>query len=137
MPFRATTGGVWLVDLGWVPQRQPAPLAMPAGATEAVGYLHEPIAPGWFAGADQPAAGLYYTLNPAKIGAGLGFPRVAPFILVAMGPAPPPGSALPQPAQKLPTPPNNHYEYALEWFGFAMVLVVEFLIFARNRLRET
>jgi surfeit locus 1 family protein len=49
---------------------------------------------------------------------------------------PPPGSPLPQPAQNLPRPPNNHYEYALTWFGFALVLVFEFIFFARKRLQD-
>jgi len=133
MPFREASGAVLLVDLGWVPQTSPTPIAAP---NNPAGYLHAPIAPGWFAGADDPARGLYYTLDPARIARGMGLQRVAPYILIAMGPMPPPGSALPQPAQDLPTPPNNHYEYALTWFGFALVLVFEFVFFARKRLLD-
>ena len=43
--------------------------------------------PGWFSATDDPAARQFYTLDPAAIGAALGLPRVAPFILVALGPA--------------------------------------------------
>ncbi len=136
MPFQQPDGRITLVDLGWVPEQKPAPLPEPAGPASAVGYLHAPIAPGWFAGTDDPADGLYYTLNSQKIAAGMGLANVTPYILIAMGPLPPPGSALPQPAQALPTPPNNHYQYALTWFGFALVLVFEFIFFARKRLLE-
>jgi len=73
-------------------------------------------------------------LDPQKIGVGLGLDNIAPFMLIALGPMPPPGSPLPQPAQDLPTPPNNHYEYALTWFGFAGVLIFQFIFFARKRL---
>lgn len=135
-PLQEASGRVMLVDLGWVPERKPAPVAMPAGPVSVVGYVHKTESPGWFAGQDDPAAGLYYTLNPVKIGAAMGIANVAPFALVAMGPLPPMGSALPQPAQHLPQPPNNHYEYALTWFGFAIVLVFEFFFFARKRLGE-
>jgi surfeit locus 1 family protein len=135
-PLREASGRVILVDLGWVPERKPVAVAMPAGPVSVVGYIHKTESPGWFAGQDDPAAGLYYTLNPAKMGAAMGFAEVAPFALVAMGPLPPQGSALPQPAQHLPQPPNNHYEYALTWFGFAIVLVFEFFFFARKRLGE-
>lgn len=133
MPLRATSGTIWLVDLGWVPQTTPTPLNHPPPA---IGYVHAPIQPGWFAGADNPAARLFYTLDPARIAAGLGLPAVAPYVLIAMGPLPPPGSPLPQPAQDLPTPPNNHYGYALTWFGFAGVLIFQFIFFARKRLLD-
>jgi surfeit locus 1 family protein len=134
MPFAQSDGGVILVDLGWVPQQKPTPLPLTTGT--AIGYLHDPISPGWFAGNDDPRHGLYYTLNPQKIAAGMGLQNVVPHVLIGMGPMPPPGSPLPQPAQALPTPPNNHYEYALTWFGFAGVLVFEFIFFARKRLLE-
>jgi surfeit locus 1 family protein len=136
MPFREQNGTVVLVDLGWVPQTSPTPAAVPPGITIVTGYLHSPNQPGLFAAPDDPAHNLYYTLDPARIGVGLGFASVAPFTLIAMGPLPPPGSPLPQPAQELPHPPNNHYGYALTWFGFAGVLVFQFFFFARKRLLE-
>ncbi len=135
-PLRVASGPVVLVDLGWVPARAPVPVAEPAGAASVVGYVRNGEKPGWFAGRDNPAAGLFYTLNPARIGAAMGLREVAPFLLVAMGKPPPPGSPLPQPAAHLPRPPNNHYQYALTWFGLALVLVFEFVFFARKRLRD-
>jgi surfeit locus 1 family protein len=134
MPLRRPDGEIVLVDLGWVPGQTPAPL--PNAPPDPAGYIHAPIEPGWFAGTDKPSAGLYYTLDPARIAAGMGLQNVAPYILIAMGPLPPPGSQAPQPAQHLPTPPNNHYQYALTWFGFALVLVFEFIFFARKRLMD-
>ncbi len=135
-PLREPFGRVVLVDLGWVPERTPVAVAEPAGRISVVGYIHNTESPGWFAGRDNPAAKLYYTFNAARIGAAMGFANVAPFALVAMGGLPPVGSPLPQPAQHLPQPPNNHYQYALTWFGFAIVLVFEFYFFARKRLSE-
>ncbi|HYP62674.1 MAG TPA: SURF1 family protein [Acidocella sp.] len=134
MPLRLENGAVVLVDLGWVPETAPAPLAGLPG--HAVGYVHAPLHADWTSGADDPAKGLYYTLDPAKIGTGMGLTNVAPYSLIALGPIPPPGSQKPQPQQDLPTPPNNHYEYALTWFGFAGVLVFQFIFFARKRLLE-
>jgi len=136
MPFARHSGQIILVDLGWVPRQIPTPLPEPAGPTQATGYLHAPIARGFLSPADDPEHGLYYTLNPQNIAAGMHLANAAPYILIAMGPMPPPGSPAPQPAQDLPTPPNNHYEYALTWFGFAFVLVFQFIFFARERLTE-
>ena len=134
MALQRPSGEIILVDLGWVPQQSPVALAnLPPNPA---GYLHAPLHAGWFSGKDDPAHGLYYTLDPAKIGAGMGLHNVAPYMLIATGPVPPPGSSLPQPAQGLPTPPNNHYQYALTWFGLAGVLVFEFFFFARKRLQQ-
>ncbi len=132
-PLRRPNGEIVLVDLGWIPSQTPIALSAPQAANPQ-GYVHAPATAGWFAGTDAPSQGLFYTLDPAKIGAGLGLPAVAPYILIGMGPLPPPGSPAPQPAQALPHPPNNHYEYALTWFGFAFVLVFQFIFFARKRL---
>lgn len=133
-PLRTSSGQTILVDLGWVPER--APQVAETGPASVVGYVRASVDPGWFAGKDKPGAGLYYTLTAGRIGAGMGLPHVAPFVLVAMGALPPPGSPAPQPQAHLPRPPNNHYEYALTWFGLAIVLVFEFIFFARKRLRE-
>ncbi len=135
-PMQTTNGTVVLVDLGWIPSQTPIPLGIPQPAQPA-GYLHASIPRNFLSPPDDVAHNLYYTLNVARIAAGLHLANVAPYILIAMGPLPPPGSSLPQPAQALPTPPNNHYEYALTWFGFAGVLVFEFFFFARKRLLES
>jgi surfeit locus 1 family protein len=134
-PLTTADGKTVLVDLGWIPSQTPIPLAAPAPAQPS-GYVHAPILPTYLSPSDQPNQGLYYTLNPAKIGAGMGLSNVEPYILIAMGPMPPPGTPTPQPAQDLPSPPNNHYEYALTWFGFAFCLIFQFIFFARKRLLE-
>jgi surfeit locus 1 family protein len=123
-----------LVDRGWVPRNPPTPVAQPQGETTIVGYAHEPASPGWFTPPDDPARRVFYTLDPAKIGAALGLPHVAPFILVALGPPPP--QAYPAPARHLPRPPNNHLNYAITWYGLAIALVVIFVNWARGTLRD-
>jgi len=122
-----------LVDRGWVPQNRNAPILQPQGDTTIVGFIHEPAKPGMFSAADDPATRTFYTLDPEKIGASLGLPHVAPFVLIAMGPAPP--QLWPAPAQHLPRPPNNHLNYAITWYGLALSLVVMFAIWARRTLR--
>ncbi len=122
-----------LVERGWAPQKRTAPIAQPAGQTTIVGYIHGPESPGLFSAKDDPAARIFYTLDPAAIGASLGLPQVAPFILVALGPAPP--ELWPDPAKHLPQPPNNHLSYAITWYGLAVALVVIFLVWARRTLR--
>ena len=122
-----------LVDRGWVPQHSTAPIAQPQDTTTIIGFIHQPEKPGLFSAADDPATRTFYTLDPEKIGASLGLPHVAPFVLIAMGPPPP--QLWPDPAQHLPRPPNNHLNYAITWYSLALVLVVMFGTWARRTLR--
>ncbi len=122
-----------LVDLGWVPMSDRLPAALPLGPTSVAGYLRPPDRPGLLSAPDDVPGRRFYTLDPARIGAALGLPRVAPFTLVALGRAEP--GVYPMPAEHLPHPPNNHLEYALTWFGLALVVVFEFGFWARQRLR--
>jgi surfeit locus 1 family protein len=134
VPLQRAEGPPVLTDLGWVPT-QPAPaLDLPTGEVTVVGYVHPKAEPRWFTPANDPAKRQFYTLDPAAIGQGLGLPRVAPFTLIALGPAPP--SGWPIPAQNLPRPPNDHLQYAITWFSLAAVLLVIFALYARKALRH-
>lgn len=120
-----------LVDLGWVPDAAPRPIALHQGPID--GFIREAETAGPFSASDNPAAHRFYTLNPEAIGAGLGQSNVAPYVLFAIG-TPVPGQ-YPQPATALPRPPNDHLQYALTWFGFALTLSIIFIIYARKVLR--
>lgn len=133
VPLERAGAAPILVDLGWVPMQRPTPLALPSGETTVEGYVRPPEHAGMFSATDDIAGRAFYTLDPQKIGAVLGLPAVAPFTLVAMGPTPPQG--WPDPAQHLPRPPNNHFQYALTWYGLAVVLLVIFILHARKVLR--
>jgi surfeit locus 1 family protein len=58
---------------------------------------------------------------------------VAPFVLVAVGTAP--KGVYPDPVSTLPRPADNHLQYALTWFGFAITLLIIFGLYARKSLR--
>ena len=116
-----------LVDRGWAPD---GPVSEPNGSVTIEGYIRTPDQPGLFSATDDPAKRLFYTLDPAKIGAALGLAREAPYTLVAMGPA----DGVPVPATALPRPPNDHLNYALTWFGLALSLLVVFAAYGRKVL---
>jgi len=125
-----------LVDLGWVATDRggPAPIAGPRDIT---GYVRLPETANFLSANDDPDGLRFYTLNPAKIGAGLGAPDAAPFALVALknpldAPLPP---GAPEPALSLPRPPNNHLQYALTWFGLAAALLAVFGSWAAEAVR--
>ncbi len=132
VPLERDEEDVILVDRGWVPDKRPRPIAQPDGEVTVEGYVRPGDKPGLFSAPDNPAARQFFTLNPTAIGAALGLHHVAPFVLVALGPAPP--ERYPDPARHLPRPPNNHLSYAITWYGLAIALMVIFVLWARKVL---
>ena len=120
-----------MVDRGWAPFERP-PEAAP-GVVAIEGYVRPAEKPVRFGAKDDPAARRFYALDPAAIGAALGLPDVAPFTLVALGPAVP--GSFPAPVQTLPRPANNHLIYVITWYGLAASLFVIFVVYARKVLR--
>lgn len=131
MPLERVGADPVLVDLGWVPNDDLSKMTLPQGAVD--GFVRPPEHAGVFSGTDSPAKRLFYTLDPGPIGAALGLSRVAPFTLVAIG-RPIPG-VYPDPAVALPRPADNHLQYAITWFGFAVTLLVIFLLYAKKALK--
>ncbi len=121
-----------VVVAGWVPTGNPH-YTLPAGHATFDGYVRAADHPGMFSPRDDPAARLFYTLDPATIGPALGVGNAAPFALVLLGRDLP--GAYPQPATQLPRPSNDHLGYAATWFGLAVTLLVVFTLYARKALR--
>lgn len=119
-----------LVDLGWLPDD--ATPSIPSGPTEVTGYIRPPEPAGRLSPGPDLKQRRFWSLDPAPIGAALGLPAVAPYTLVALGPA----TASPSPAQSLPRPSNDHLGYAATWFGLALCLIGIFAVFARRTLRR-
>jgi surfeit locus 1 family protein len=132
LPLQRSNGDPILVELGWVPDKRAHPLAAIDDTVTLQGYVHPGDRPGWFSATDNPTTRQFYTLDPETIGKALGLQRVAPFVLIALGPTPP--EHYPDPAKHLPQPPNNHLSYAITWYGLAVALVVIFALWARKVL---
>lgn len=132
VPLERTDGPPVLVDRGWVPDPVPPNLTWPAGEAHVSGYALAPQTPGIFTPAPDKSHRRFYALDPAAIAAALGLKQVAPFTLIAMGPTEP--GHYPMPATRLPRPPNNHFQYAVTWFGLAGALLLVFFSWAYTKL---
>ena len=130
VPFLRDSGPPLLVDRGWVPLDELAGLPRPEGPQRIMGYVRFGEAAGRFAAQDDIAGRRFYHHDPVAIGTALGVAGMAPYGLVLLGQ---PGK-LPEPAQTLPRPRNNHLGYAITWYGLALSLIGVFAAFAwRNR----
>src|SRR5262245_5515941 len=139
-PARRTDGSVVMVNRGFVPEGRQDPRGRAAGQTrgsvEIVGAMRWPEARGLFTPADDPQRNLWFVRDHLAMAAAKGLERVAPFFIDQEAPVPDGG--LPRPGPLTPNLPNNHLQYALTWYGLALVLTVAFAVWAwgqRSRAR--
>jgi len=141
-PARLEDGGVLLVNRGFVPteRKDPATRApgiqggTPAGPVEIVGYLRWPEEHGMFAPADDIKANLFFTRDPDAMAAAHRWQIDAPFYVDQEAPVPPGG--LPKPGKIEVHLPNNHWQYALTWYGLALALITVYGVWLTGRLRR-
>jgi len=140
-PLDLASGGVVLVNRGFLRQSRRADAAgrrAPPGEVALTGVLRAPQSRNIFTPADDPAKGVWYTRDPAKIAAHLALVDAAPFILdqdAAAQPADAPDGLF-RAAIEVSDIPNNHLSYALTWFALAAALAAMFAVYAAGALRR-
>ena len=129
-PARRLDGSLVMINRGFVPDGRQDPGSRAAGQTpgtaQIVGALRWPEARGLFTPADNPERNMWFVRDHLAIAAAKGVGPVAPFFIDQEAPVPDGG--LPRPGKLTPNLPNNHLQYALTWYGLALVLAVLFLI---------
>jgi surfeit locus 1 family protein len=137
-PARLADGAVVMVNRGFVPEGRQDPITRPegqlSGPLQIVGVMRWPEERHWFTPNDEPAHNLWFARDPQAMAASKGLGLVAPFYVEQESPAPPGG--LPQPGKLVVKLPDNHLQYALTWYGLAIVLVVTFAMWAFGSARE-
>ncbi len=138
-PLRRADGSAVIVNRGFVPDDKKAPFLAGGAANgpaqaEVTGLMRAPEPRTWFTPADDPAAGQWFTRDPAAIAAAMKLQRVAPFTLDAEAGSDP--AALPEGGETILSFPNNHFSYALTWFGMALALAGVFIAFALRKSQE-
>jgi surfeit locus 1 family protein len=131
---RADGGGFVLVNRGWVPTANKDPATrgpgQVAGTVKVGGVVRKSWRRGWFVPDNEPGRNLWFFADvPAMLAqAGLSGPP----LFVEADAAPNPGG-LPVGGQTRLDIPNNHLQYALTWYGFAVALVVIYVLWHRRR----
>ena len=136
-PARLADGGLVMVNRGFVPEGRQDPNAREGGrlegAVEIAGAARWPEPRGAFTPADDPGQNIWYVRDHEAIAAARGLGPVAPFYLEQE--APPAPGGLPRVGRLAVGLANNHFQYALTWFGLAASLAAVFTIWAVQRLR--
>jgi surfeit locus 1 family protein len=139
-PLRLDTGGVVIVNRGFVPQERASPEARgEANLTEDTvtisGLLRAPEIRAPFAPQNDPANDDWYLRDPREIAEARGIADVAPFTVDAAAVHTPPGS-LPQAGETRISIRNNHLQYALTWYALAVVLLIMSGLWFRQESRR-
>jgi surfeit locus 1 family protein len=135
-PLRLAGGASVIVNRGFIPtDRKSAVETAPTGTTDIAGLMRSSESRNLFTPADNPAQGEWYTRDPAAIAAAFHLPRVAPFTIDAD--AAPDPNGLPEGGETVLAFPNDHFEYALTWFGLAIALAAVFAAYVMSVARKS
>lgn len=123
-PLALAGGGTILVNRGYVPEklRDPAARAAgePSGTVTVTGLMRQPEPRNAFTPADELDNNLFFTRDPVLIARRDGLSDAAPFTIDADA-TPNPGG-WPRGGMTELVIPNNHFSYAITWFGLALGL---------------
>jgi surfeit locus 1 family protein len=140
-PFETDDGWVVYVNRGFVPEDKKDAATRAGGQADGeitvTGLLRAPRLRTWFSAEDDLAGNEWFSRDPTLFATWSGLPpeSVAPYTIDAEF-EPAIAGGLPQGGETLVQFPNNHFGYALTWFGLAAGLAGVFFIFARGRFRE-
>jgi surfeit locus 1 family protein len=141
-PLQLEGGTIVFINRGFVPSggdfKAPA-IPTPEGQRNITGLIRRPEFRQMFTPPDNAAKGEYFSRDPRlmALAVGLAPEKVVNFFVDAErlpeNATPPVGV---DPREMIARIPNNHLQYAVTWFGFALTLLGVFGFFARARLRE-
>lgn len=133
-PLTLEDGRKVIVNRGFVPS--PLKEAMddrPGGREAFEAIARVPETPGALDATNDLAANIWFTRDIAAMAALAGGGRYLPIYLEKAGVVP--EEVWPKPGAAKVTLVNNHLDYALTWYGLALVLVVIYLVFHRSQGR--
>ena len=132
-PARTREGGLVVINRGYVPERGGGPerYPPPSGMVEIVGALRWPEAANPFVRSYDPVAATWFVRDHVEMAARNGWGAVAPFYLEMESPQP--AGGLPRAGALRPNLRNEHLQYAITWYGLALVVVVMFGIWLMRR----
>ena len=121
-----------LVNLGWVPQDYSPSDFSTYGAATISGIVRIPSKQGWFTPNNNLTEDEWYWIDLIEMSEAIGVELLPIIIEAQMGPDP---YALPIGGQTRVEFPNDHMQYAITWFGLALVLLIGFSLYFRQYLR--
>lgn len=125
-PARLASGESVVVDLGFVPDGAQDRAALPALATPVTmtGYLRFPETAGMLTPHEEVAKRLWFVRDQRAMAAAYDWGAVAPFYVDLESPVP--AAGVPKPGPLAVHLKDNHMQYAITWFGLAIMVFCAF-----------
>jgi surfeit locus 1 family protein len=137
-PFRLAGGGVVWIDRGYIPESAVPDYAESTDVSTEQQTLAGIALPAEVAGPFTPAPDaahrIDWTRDPARLAKMLD-PALAPVAPIYVDLPADPSRVLPQGGETEVDFPNNHFGYALTWFGFAIITPVLLAYWVVRQLR--
>ncbi|MGO4124373.1 SURF1 family protein [Inquilinus sp. YAF38] len=139
--LRDDGGPAVMINRGWVPlgpDGKPAAYDPPPEGTVTVeGVARRPLPQGWMQPDNSPATNEWFWTDLPTMAAAAGLDEVAPIVVEqSAGPEASAGRARPPiGGQTQINLPNDHLQYAITWFGFAVILIAIYLLHHLRRGR--
>ena len=134
-PLRLGPGNFVLVNRGWIPLDRADPKTRRGGQitgeATVTGVLRIPGKTSSWVPDNEPAGGVWFFADPRAMAAAGGLTGVRDRVLVADA-TPNPGG-YPMGRKAGVEIPNRHLEYALTWYGLALVLLAIYVVFHWRR----
>jgi surfeit locus 1 family protein len=133
-PVTIASGQSVVVNFGFVPEGQRPPAPTDAAPVTLTGYLRFAEAPSWFTPKPDVSKHVWYAREPASMAAALGWGEVAPFYIDLE--APQSSTPWPKPGPLDVHLRDQHMQYALTWFGLAVVMAIAFAVWLAGQRRR-
>ena len=134
-PFQLTDGRRVIVNRGYIPValKDPATRIVPSALETFEAIVRIPEIPGALDAENDVVANIWFTRDIAAMIALTGDENYIPLYLERDGEVP--ADVWPKPGAAQAKLVNNHLDYALTWFGLAIVLVAIYLAFHKGQGR--
>jgi surfeit locus 1 family protein len=137
-PVQKDHGMAVLVNWGWVPAQLEVLPELPVGQEMTItGVLRTSAVPGSMTPENVPAAGQWFTADVHQMAEAFGLRTKEYYHFRVIADAGLLASELPVGGQVRVSIPNDHFQYALTWFGIAATLVGVYIAFGIKKARET
>ena len=139
LPARLPDGRAIVINAGFVQntmqdraqQDQAVGRLITGAPVTMTGYMRFPETPGLFSAHEDRAKRLWFVRDHRAMALAMAWGEVAPFYVDLEAPVPPSGVPKPGPLQVHLR--DNHMQYAITWFGLALVVLVAFGFWVAQR----